>query len=139
MMIDASALCAILLREPEAADFAEVIAKAEAPFTSPIAVYETAVALMRVNAWGAEEAVGRVCRLLKTASIAVCAITEDTSAFAASTFDRFGKGRHPAALNLGDCFAYACAKANDAPLLYKGDDFARTDIRRAWVQADRPS
>jgi ribonuclease VapC len=131
MMIDASALCAILLREPEAADLAEIIAKTEAPFTSPVAIYETIVALMRVNAWSAEEAESRVRRLLKTGSVDVCTITENTSSIAASAFDRFGKGRHPAALNLGDCFAYACAKANDAPLLYKGGDFAKTDVQRA--------
>jgi ribonuclease VapC len=47
---------------------------------------------------------------------------------AAAAFDRFGKGRHPAALNLGDCFAYACARAYRAPLLYKRQDFAKTDI-----------
>lgn len=131
MMIDASALCAILLREPDAPDLTGIIAKAETPFTSPIAIYETVVALMRVNAWSAEEAESAVRRLLKAASIDVCAITDHTSSVAASAFGRFGKGRHPAALNLGDCFAYACAKANDAPLLYKGDDFAKTDIRSA--------
>jgi ribonuclease VapC len=131
MMIDASALCAILLREADAADLTEIIAKAEAPFTSPIAIYETVVALMRVNAWSAEEAESRVRRLLNAASINVCTINEDTSSVAASAFDRFGKGRHPAALNLGDCFAYACAKTNDAPLLYKWDDFVKTDIRGA--------
>ena len=131
MMIDASALCAILLRESDAAVLAETIAGAESPFTSPIAIYETVVALMRVNAWSAEEAESAVRRLLKAASIEVCTISGDTSSIAAAAFDRFGKGRHPAALNLGDCFAYACAKANDAPLLYKGDDFAKTDIRGA--------
>jgi ribonuclease VapC len=131
MMIDASALCAILLREPEAEDFAETIAATESPFTSPIAIYETVVALMRVNAWSAEEAESGVRRLLRAASIAVCAISDNTSSIAASAFDRFGKGRHPAALNLGDCFAYACAKANDAPLLYKGDDFGKTDVPSA--------
>ncbi|CAN5295645.1 hypothetical protein BH09PSE1_BH09PSE1_29370 [soil metagenome] len=50
---------------------------------------------------------------------------------ALEAFDRFGKGRHPAALNMGDCFAYACAKSLAVPLLYKGDDFAQTDVEAA--------
>jgi len=131
MMIDASALCAILLREPEAENMAERIASAESPFTSPIALYEAVVALMRVNAWGADEAERSVRRLLKTASIEVRPISDNMALLAATAFHRFGKGRHPAALNLGDCFAYACAKANDASLLYIGEDFSKTDIKDA--------
>jgi ribonuclease VapC len=122
MMIDASALCAILLREPEAENMAERIASAESPFTSPIALYEAVVA------WDADQAEKSVRRLLETASIEVRPISDNMASLAATAFHRFGKGRHPAALNLGDCFAYACAKANDVALLYKGDDFSKTDI-----------
>ncbi len=128
MMIDASALVAILLREPDARALAASIAAAKSPFTSPIALFETTAALMRVNAWSAEEAESAVRELLATASIRVCPISDEIASAAIDAFGRFGKGRHPAALNLGDCFAYACAKSYNAQLLYKGDDFTRTDL-----------
>jgi ribonuclease VapC len=56
------------------------------------------------------------------------AITDREWVISAEAYARFGKGRHPAALNMGDCFAYACAESNSARLLYKGDDFSRTDL-----------
>ncbi len=62
---------------------------------------------------------------------ALCPIGEPEAVRAFAAFVRFGKGRHPAALNMGDCFAYACAKANNAKLLFKGDDFSKTDIAAA--------
>jgi ribonuclease VapC len=58
-------------------------------------------------------------------------IGEHEAELAAEAYAKFGKGRHPAALNIGDCFAYACAKANNAKLLFKGDDFSKTDIQAA--------
>jgi len=131
MMIDASALTAILLREADGAELAARIASATAPVTSPIALYETACALMRVNVWSASEAQAAVRELLAIAGIRVIPITENIAWSAAAAFERFGKGRHPAALNLGDCFAYSAARALDAPLLFKGDDFIHTDIAKA--------
>ncbi|MGY2843927.1 ribonuclease VapC [Bradyrhizobium sp. USDA 4509] len=123
MMIDASALVAILLREPDAAELVMAIADAKAPFASAIAVYETVCALTRVNAWGAPEAEAAVREFLDAASIRVCAIADGMILTAAMAFGRFGKGRH-----LGDCYAYACAKTYRAPLLHKGDNFPRTDL-----------
>lgn len=131
MMIDASALVSILLREPDAAALASAIADANAPFTSPIALYETVAALMRVNAWSGAEAESAVRELLAAASIRVCTISDGMATTALVAFDRYGKGRHPAALNLGDCFAYACAKSYRASLLYKGNDFSQTDINES--------
>lgn len=129
MMIDASAIIAILNAEADAACLAEAIDAAKAPFTSPIAVYEATVALVHENEWTAEEA-GRVVRkFLDTASIKVVMITETIATSAAKAFEKFGKGRHPANLNLGDCFAYAAARSYRAPLLFKGDDFPRTDVK----------
>jgi len=128
MMIDASALVAILLREPEASQLTVVIAGADDPFTSPVALYETVAALMRVKACDATQAEAVVREFLETASIRVCAISGDMASRAIGAFERFGKGRHPAGLNLSDCFAYACAKAYSAPLLYKGGDFPQTDV-----------
>ena len=59
------------------------------------------------------------------------AIPTEAATLALEAFDRYGKGRHPAGLNMGDCFAYACARHFNQPLLYKGDDFPRTDIEAA--------
>ena len=69
--------------------------------------------------------------LIEANDIEVVSWTSELADAAAEAFLRFGKGRHPAKLNFGDCMAYALAKSLDAPLLYKGDDFARTDIRSA--------
>lgn len=131
MMIDASAIVAVLNGEPDAAALAAAIDGARAPFTSPIAIYEATVALMRENKLGGEEAAAIVRALVEEASISVVAIDDAVAASAIRAFDRFGKGRHPAQLNTGDCFAYACARAHEAPLLFKGEDFPRTDIVNA--------
>jgi ribonuclease VapC len=65
---------------------------------------------------------------LSVAGISVVTIAERECELALKAFDQFGKGRHPAALNMGDCFAYACAKTHGLPLLFKGNDFAKTNI-----------
>lgn len=70
-------------------------------------------------------------RLLTELGVTIVPWTEDLSDVSVATFMQFGKGRHPAKLNFGDCMAYALAKSLDAPLLYKGSDFAKTDIRSA--------
>lgn len=72
--------------------------------------------------------VGGLQDALQTLAITQYSVDAQQSALAAEAFLRFGKGRHPARLNLGDCFSYALAKSLNAPLLYKGDDFAKTDI-----------
>jgi ribonuclease VapC len=128
MMIDASAMVAILLRESDGETLASRIEAAKAPFTSPLAVYETIVALMREKRLSAAASEAAVRSFLSAASIRVVMISDSMATAAVAAFDRFGKGRHPAGLNLGDCFAYACAKAYRAPLLYKGEDFGKTDI-----------
>ena len=128
MMLDASALLAILMKEADDLLIAERIGAAEAPFTSPLAIYETVVRLMRVRSIPADEAEGATRDLLRVFDAKVVAITDDMTPLALNAFERYGRGRHPAALNFGDCFAYACARAHGAPLLYKGNDFARTDL-----------
>ncbi|MGN8544512.1 type II toxin-antitoxin system VapC family toxin [Bradyrhizobium sp. C9] len=87
---------------------------------------------MRVNAWGAPEAEAAVRKFLDAGSIRVCAIADGMISTAAMAFDRFENARHPAQLNLGDCFASACAKTYRAPLLHKGDDFPRTDLQLVY-------
>ncbi len=128
MMVDASAIVAVLNREAEGSKLAAAIEAAKAPFTSPLAIFEAAAALMRENHLGAGDADAAVREFLETASIRVVPISDATASAAIEAFGRFGKGRHAAGLNLGDCFAYACANAHRAPLLYKGDDFIRTDV-----------
>lgn len=128
MMLDASALLAILMKEPDDLLIAGRISAAEAPFTSPLAIYETVVRLMKVRSIPADEAEEATRDLLRAFDAKVIAITDDMTPLALGAFARYGRGRHPAGLNFGDCFAYACARAHDAPLLYKGNDFARTDM-----------
>ncbi|MFZ1964862.1 MAG: type II toxin-antitoxin system VapC family toxin [Roseiarcus sp.] len=128
MMVDASAIVAVLNREAEGPNLAAAIEAAEAPFTSPLAIFEAAAALMRENELAAGEADAAVREFLDAASIRVVPISDAMASAALEAFGRFGKGRHPARLNLGDCFAYACARAYRAPLLYKGGDFVETDV-----------
>lgn len=131
MVIDASALTAILADEPDRADLLARIERAQTRLTSPLAVWETALALVRVLAIDAAAATAAVERFLDLAGIAVVAVEPQTAAIAIDAWSRYGKGRHPAALNFGDCFAYACARQAKLPLLFKGDDFSRTDIAAA--------
>ena len=131
MFVDASAWTAILLNEPEAEAFRLKLAGAEVVVTSAIATWETVRAVERETALDARQAADEVLALQKSAGAVVVPIGEAEQAVAIEAHARFGKGVHPARLNMGDCFAYACAKTNGVPLLYKGDDFALTDIEAA--------
>ena len=129
MFVDSSALVAILLREPEADQLADRMAEQATLITSALAIFETVAALMRVKRISAATAEARVRAVLMTAGIEVIAIDDDAGRAALAAFERYGKGRgHPAQLNMGDCFAYALAQLSGVGLLYKGDDFARTDL-----------
>lgn len=88
-------------------------------------------ALCRNYTFAVEMARSRIELFLNDLGFIVVPIGEAEYAVAAGAYARFGKGRHPAALNMGDCFSYACARTNQARLLFKGDDFARTDIAAA--------
>ncbi|WP_117193171.1 type II toxin-antitoxin system VapC family toxin [Rhizobium terrae] len=128
MFIDASALTAILSEEPEADELLQRLTKAVDLLTSPLAIWETTVALARILDITPSEAVGAIRHFTALLNIREIAVTPAETAFAIEAFERYGKGRHPAGLNFGDCFAYACAKQRATPLLYKGDDFSQTDI-----------
>lgn len=128
MFLDASALCAVLLDEPDRAHFEVKIASADQVVTSPIATWESMRAVMREHGVDARQATEDVDALLRAAEVSIVPISGDDYRAAAEAFARFGKGRHPAALNMGDCFSYACARSAELPLLYKGQDFALTDI-----------
>jgi ribonuclease VapC len=129
VFVDASALVAILLREPGWEPLSERLQTAEAPVTSAIAIYETVLAIARTRVGGIEAARQDVAMALEAAGIEVLTIGPVEADAALDAFARYGKGQgHPAQLNLGDCFAYAVAKTQRVTLLFKGDDFSHTDM-----------
>jgi ribonuclease VapC len=129
MFVDASAIVAILTREPEADALADLLDAARAPITSPIAFFEAALGICRKRHASIEEAAEDVREFLEVARIELIPITAKEAETALFAFSCYGKGGHPAQLNLGDCFAYAAAKNHRRALLFKGDDFDKTDIR----------
>lgn len=131
MFIDASALTSILTNEADAAELLERAQRYEKRMTSPLAMWEASVAVARVLDLEVPVATRAVRDFLKLAGISTVPIDDDIGVTALDAFDRFGKGRHPARLNFGDCFAYACARRLDVPLLFKGVDFGLTDITAA--------
>lgn len=131
MFVDASALTAILSEESDAYELLARLQKAQERTTSPLAIWETVLAVARNLGLEIRDAHQAVEQFLRLAEIEVVAVPPEARALAIEAYDRFGKSRHPAALNFGDCFAYACARHARVPLLYKGDDFPRTDIETA--------
>lgn len=125
MIIDTSALVAIVLNEPEAAAFDERIRLAPSRKISTATCVELMIVLTAKLGIDARPVVIHVIDEYELERIAV---DEDQMTIAFDGVARFGKGRHPAKLNLGDCFAYALAKASGEPLLFKGNDFSRTDV-----------
>ena len=128
MFLDASAMIAIIAREDDAASLTARLDQADAVFTSPIAVYESVLGLARVSGTSIADAAAVLDRFLAEVNATIVPIDASHGRAAIAAFARFGKGRHGAALNLGDCSAYACARTLDVPLLCKGDDFPQTDI-----------
>jgi len=131
IFVDASAMVAILAEESGAAHLIRRLDEARSPITSPVAVFETATALSRKLNQSHSASQAQIERFLDASDIRVVPIMPGDGERALAAHARFGKGRHPARLNLGDCFAYACAKAHGARLLFIGDDFPQTDIAPA--------
>ena len=129
--VDASALAAILLDEGDASELYVRMQGHSRCITSPLAVWEAVRAISRERDVTVEEAEAAVERLLRVAAIEMTSVDPELRHLAIEAHARFGKGRHSAALNFGDCFAYACARHAGVPLLYKGNDFSRTDIEPA--------
>ena len=128
MILDTSALVAILYGEPEARDFVERIRAADVCRISLANHVELAMVVeSQLGPDGARQAEA----FLRRAGVVVEPVTLEQGDLARQAFLDFGKGRHKAGLNFGDCFAYALARATGEALLFKGDDFALTDIRRA--------
>lgn len=129
MIVDASAVIAILRAEPEAVVFARVIAEARSRRISAVNFVEAAVVID-----GSRDPIAshRLDELISEAEIEIAVVTSDHARIAREAYRDFGKGSgHRAALNLGDCFAYALAKTSREPILFKGDDFNHTDLRSA--------
>jgi ribonuclease VapC len=126
--VDASALVAILLGEPESDQFTAALEEHDRAFVCPLSVYETVAALVRELSCSVSDARAAVTDLLDDAGITIVPVSLDHNELALTAFDRFGKGRHPAGLNMGDCYSYALAKSMRVPLLFKGHDFGRTDL-----------
>jgi ribonuclease VapC len=130
IFIDASAIVAILTSEDEAAAFIEAIEAVSERFTSPIAIFEATLGICRKRHASVGEAFEDVSQFLTIAGVRNVAVAPAEAQRALDAFSRFGKGRgHPAQLNMGDCFAYAMAASRDAALLFKGNDFSKTDAR----------
>jgi ribonuclease VapC len=125
MVIDTSAIIAVLLNESTAMRIAQAIEAGSPRLLSVANLLETSIVIeSRKGEAGSRELDLFVYR----ASIEPIAVDPDQMEIARLAWGRFGKGRHPAGLNYGDCFAYALAKSRDLPLLFQGDDFSQTDI-----------
>lgn len=131
MFIDASAIVAMMADENDAQLLAARMMSTTSRMTSPMALWEASVAYGRIFGLQPGTAIREVELYIQALGITVIAIAPAIAALAIDAYQRFGKGRHPAGLNFGDCFAYGCARHLNMPLLYKGDDFSKTDIDSA--------
>ena len=129
MVVDTSIITAMIVDEPERNLFEDLILRASTVVISVAAVVEISIVLRHKRRDSDAE---KLDELLSKLRIDVRGVDLSLGKLAREAFAQYGKGRHPAALNFGDCFTYALAKARDDILLFKGDDFARTDIVPAW-------
>ena len=125
MVIDTSAILTILFNEPERQRFAALLEAAEVRLVSAVTRVEAAFVIEGRHKDAGRE---RLDRFFRMSDPEIVPVTPEQAEIAVEAFRRFGRGRHPAALNIGDCFCYALAKATGEPLLFKGGDFSRTDI-----------
>jgi ribonuclease VapC len=125
IVVDTSALIAILGKEPDAALYAEAIAEADTPLISAATLLELHIVML--NRHGASAA-RVVDRLIQDAAFQIENFTAQHFELAREAYARYGKGKNVAGLNYGDCFSYALAKATGLPLLFKGQDFSKTDL-----------
>lgn len=129
MVVDSSVIVAIVKKEPEEQLFFDLLDASSMNIMSAGTLQETFIVLIR-----SQIDVAQAQRVIDACEISIIPVDESLAHIAANAFSRFGRGQdHPARLNFGDCFAYALAKARDLPLLFKGDDFSKTDIRDARI------
>ncbi len=127
MILDASALLALLLDEPEAEEFRAAVEEDPTRLVSADNLLEAALV---IEARKGEPGGRELDALIQKAEVVVVPVDAEQVFEARKAYRRFGKGRHPAALNFGDLFTYALARTSGEPLLFKGDDFAKTDVSR---------
>jgi ribonuclease VapC len=128
VIVDSSALLSVVFGEPNFEVFAEAIDEAGACKISAATYVEVMIV---AESRGSDRAVRHAELLIRDGGIAIEPVTAEQAFLAMRGFSRYGKGRHTAGLNFGDCFSYALAKALDEPLLFKGEDFRKTDLRPA--------
>lgn len=128
MIIDSSAFIAMVRLEPEGEDFAKRIQDAPLAAMSAATYVELSIVMTRM---GIADAADEIDGIIDRMGIAVIPVTREQARLAADAFQRYGKGRHPAGLNFGDCFPYALARECGEKLLFKGGDFPLTDIKPA--------
>ena len=131
MFIDASVLAAMMTDEDDAREFAARMQAGTIRMTSPVAVAQTAINVATRLGLTMSEAGDAARTFLGLMNIQLLAIPPRAAFLAIEAYERYGEGRHPAALSLDDCMAYACARYYRQPLLFRGDAFARTDIEVA--------
>jgi ribonuclease VapC len=129
IVVDTSVVVAIIKDEPEAAAFVDILDESQMTIMSVVSYVE---AHMVTNDRRLRTEATDVDNVLAAAGIEIVDVTRDQAGLAVSAFLAYGKGRNRARLNLADCFSYALAKSRGAPLLFKGDDFSKTDIVPAW-------
>jgi ribonuclease VapC len=125
IVVDTSAIIAVLYREPEFDQFSRLLTEAASCSLSAVSYFEAAMVLIGRST---PEASKELDSLLAQMEMEVVPFDHQLAIRARDAFVRFGKGRHPARLNFGDCVSYALAQARSLPLLYKGEDFAKTDV-----------
>ncbi|MBS9386145.1 MAG: type II toxin-antitoxin system VapC family toxin [Dolichospermum sp. BR01] len=125
MVIDTSAIMAIIYAEPEELIFIKLINESADCLLSSPGYVEASIVLGTKHG---QQGVENLNLLIAALSITIVPFTVEQAQLASAAFLKFGKGRHPAKLNMGDCFSYALAKSTNQPLLFKGNDFIHTDI-----------
>jgi ribonuclease VapC len=131
VFVDASAMISMMAGESDADGLADRLAAERLRLCAAISVWETIAGLCRTYIFSVPSARTNVRSFIELNDLKSVSIGERELDLAMQAYAEFGKGRHPAALNMGDCFAYACAKANRAALPYKGEDFTKTDMAAA--------
>ncbi len=127
MVIDTSAIMAIIYGEPEELIFIELINDTEECLLSSPSYVEASIVLVTKHG---QQGIENLNLLIAALSITIVPFTVEQAQLASEAFLKFGKGRHPAKLNMGDCFSYALAKSTNQPLLFKGNDFIHTDVAK---------
>jgi ribonuclease VapC len=129
MVVDPSVVVAIFLEEPDAEDFSLALRRAGVRRMSTASLFEAGIVLDQRAGLEPEEPNDELRALLQRVGIELVPFTERHAQIARVAYRRYGKGRHPAGLNFGDCMSYALAKSLDEPLLFKGTDFSLTDVK----------